>query len=434
MANALKAVSKTDERLIVENHIVLFGGRDLEGHLSPNVNADGSRGEYFSKSVDLASPYTDVGVLYVDWEHGYAPEGEPQKDDVLGYVDWRTAKADDDGVIVQRILNRRNRYVQMLEPLIEAGLIGTSSEAIPQGVRKANTGEITRWPLRRDTLTVTPMEPRMLDANTLRTVKALADEWPALKALLMEPQEQKAQLFDVSGDTNTGVMVALYPPADVAAQIAAMDGVETPAEELHVTLAYYGDADKLTSAQIAGAIEKVRQMGIETAPVKGRLGGIGRFSASESSDNMDVLYLNVDSPGIERLRISLVERLYQMRPQMNHGYTPHMTLAYVPIDADMPITKWPAMPITFDAISIVVGDKREDFPFTGSERNAVESADEYKAAADIEQPEAEQLAAVMPEADTPEAGGTPAAAAVEPDATHAKRLALEIELLALEVE
>lgn len=431
MANALKAVSKTDDSLIVENYIVLFGGRDLEGHITNNVNPDGSRGEFFAKSVALDSPYTDVGVLYVDWEHGYyEADGEAGKDDVLGWVDWKSAKADDTGVLVRRILNRRNAYVRMIEPLIEAGLVGTSSEAITRQVQKKATGEIVRWPLRRDTLTVAPFEPRMLDTNVLQTVKALADEWPALKAALFPGSAQKAELFDVSGDTNTGVMVALYPPADVAAQIAAMDGVETPAEELHVTLAYYGDANDLSSSQIANAIERVRSMSFDFAPLTGRFGGIGRFSATESSDNKDVLYLNVDSPDIERLRIELVERMYRMRPKTNHGYTPHMTLAYIDASANMPITTWTAMPVAFDAISIVIGDKREDFRFTGDERT-VTTAEDTKAA-DIEQPDDVTGQMGMPEADTPEAGSAPAAAAVEPDATHAKRLALEIELLAME--
>ena len=369
--NALKAVRKTDDQLVVENYIVLFGGRDLEGAVNDNRNPDGSVGEFFTKSTDLRSAYTNTGRLYVDWEHGFADGDEPNADEPLGFVDWTTAKADDTGVRVQRILDRRAAFVRMIEPLIDEGMIGTSSEAVPQKVRKADTGEILRWPLRRDTLTVTPMEPRMLSENAMRAVKALADKMPALKSLLPEHKNEKAQLFDVSGNTNTGVMVALYPPADVAAQIAAMSGVEVSADELHVTLAYYGDANNLTSAQIAAVIDKVRNIGFEFAPIKGRFGGVGRFSASESSDNMDVLYANVDSPSIETLRISLVERLYQLQPVTNHGFTPHMTLAYVPVNADMPITNWTPIPVTFDAISIVVGDKREDFLLTGYDRNVV---------------------------------------------------------------
>jgi hypothetical protein len=191
--NALKAVSKTDDQLIVENHIVLFGGRDLEGKVNERVNPDGTRGEYFTKATDLRSAYTNTGVLYVDWEHGQGEKAEPQEDDIIGFVDWTTAKADDYGILVRRILDRRSRFIQMIEPLIEEGMIGTSSEAVPQGVTKADTGEITRWPLRRDTLTVSPMEPRMLSANALAAAKALGDRWPAMKAAIVEDEPKQNQ-------------------------------------------------------------------------------------------------------------------------------------------------------------------------------------------------------------------------------------------------
>jgi hypothetical protein len=171
MSNALKAVSRTDDELRVANYIVLFGGRDLEGVASPRKNPDGSAGEYFTPDTDIESRFTKTGRLPVDWEHRQAPEGEDPG--WLGYVDWATAKRMDDGVWVERVLDRRNRYVQLLEELIDAGLIGNSSEAEPTGVEKAADGAIRRWPLVADTLTVTPMEPRMLSQNALQAAKAL---------------------------------------------------------------------------------------------------------------------------------------------------------------------------------------------------------------------------------------------------------------------
>lgn len=175
-ANPLKAISMNDDELRVGNYIVLFGDndtRDLEGIGSPRKNADGSLGEFFSKAVDLESSYTQSGVIPVDWEHGWDPDGVGNHpDNVLGRVDWKSMKRDEQGVFVERVLNRRNQYVKWLEALIEAGLVGNSSEATEAVERKTN-GEITRWPLMRDTLTVTPMEPRMLTANQLQAMKAL---------------------------------------------------------------------------------------------------------------------------------------------------------------------------------------------------------------------------------------------------------------------
>lgn len=175
--NALKAVSKTDDELRVANYIVVFDGRDLEGIASDAKNADGTVGEHFTKSTAFDSPYTDTGHLLIDWEHGQGKKVDgaiaPGPDDIFGFVDWKTAEIDSGGVWVERVLNRRNKYMQFLESLIDAGLIGSSSEAIPEQVEKKADGEIAKWPLRRDTFTVSPMEPRMMTENVIRAAKAL---------------------------------------------------------------------------------------------------------------------------------------------------------------------------------------------------------------------------------------------------------------------
>ncbi len=169
--NALKTIGRTDNAITTGNYIVLFGGRDLEGIGSPNVNADGSKGEFFTADTDLSSRYTKAGMLYVDWEHTQGEAG----DDILGIVDWKTARIDDKGVFVQRVLNRRNQYVRWIDELgwFDDGTLGTSSHAEPEQVTKAANGEILRWPLWRDTLTVSPMEPRNLTDNQLTALKAL---------------------------------------------------------------------------------------------------------------------------------------------------------------------------------------------------------------------------------------------------------------------
>lgn len=181
--NELKAIQMTTEELRVGNYIALFGGRDLEGIVTKRRNPDGSTGEFFTKNTQFESSYTDLGVLYVDWEHGYDEEG-PDPDDVLGYVDWKTARMDEKGLFVERVLNRRNRYVKFIEQLIVDGMIGTSSQAIPNRVKKGVNGEIKVWPLKRDTLTVQPMEPRMITQNSLSALKALSQRHPALKSIV----------------------------------------------------------------------------------------------------------------------------------------------------------------------------------------------------------------------------------------------------------
>ena len=178
--NSLKAISKTDDELRVGNYIALFGGKDLEG-------------EYFTPDTDFESSYTKTGVLYVDWEHGIGKhtDGEvsPGPDDVLGFVDWKSARVDDLGVWVERVLNRRNEYIKYIETLIEAGLIGNSTEAVSGGVKTTESGEIQRWPLKRDTMTVMPMEPRMMTENVISAVKGLALSIPDLEAVPQDTGE-----------------------------------------------------------------------------------------------------------------------------------------------------------------------------------------------------------------------------------------------------
>jgi len=217
VTNALKAVSATADELRVANYIVLFGGRDLEGIQVGGTeivwrNPDGSRGEYFTKSTDLESPYTATGRLYLDYEHGKGKRidgpGAPGRDDVLGYVDWSTKRVDDRGVWVERAINRHNAYAKWIETLINAGIVGTSSEAVEEGVEKATDGAIVKWPLERDTLTITPMEWRNKSENIIRAFKALGIELPALDNTEAEPEPTQEASPEVEDGGPSAVDVA----------------------------------------------------------------------------------------------------------------------------------------------------------------------------------------------------------------------------------
>ena len=169
--NNLKAVSKTDNELVVENYIILFGGEDLSG-------------EFFTKDTEIKSAYTDLGILYVDFEHGYdVVDTGNDPDNVLGYVDWKSSKIDDKGIFVRRVLNRQSQYVQYISDLIDAGVVGTSSQAVSGKTVKKSSGEIIEWPLMRDSITFTPLEPRMLGENALSAAKSLVELVPYCKSL-----------------------------------------------------------------------------------------------------------------------------------------------------------------------------------------------------------------------------------------------------------
>lgn len=161
-----------------------------------------------------------------------------------------------------------------------------------------------------------------------------------------------------------GVMVALYPPDDVAQQVTVADG--DPAEQLHVTLAYMGDVDDLDEREIAQILRAAQQVARDHPPVQGQLTGIGRFATE--GDEPEPIYLPVDAPGLPELRQQLVDWLDigGVQPRTDHGFTPHMTLAYRPrgTDGPEPDTSAP-IPVTFPDVVVCVGDEQFRYPLSG---------------------------------------------------------------------
>lgn len=266
LTNSMKTLSSTADELRVGNYLVLFGGRDLEGVGSQTVNADGSRGEYFTPETQFESDYTKTGILYVDWEHGHDPdEVGLNADRVLGYVDWKTARIDALGLWVERVLKRRSEYMQWLELLIQEGLVGNSSQAVGGAVRKAADGRIEVWPLKRDTFTVQPMEPRMLTENALQALKALAVLPPGLET------DAEAQ----PGAAVVGEAIALTEVEPVAAVdepvVKTIDATGLPETEETMELEQLSEMFARMQKAIEGLTAKFNEPavpvgGVQTAP------------------------------------------------------------------------------------------------------------------------------------------------------------------------
>ncbi|MCX4677616.1 2'-5' RNA ligase family protein [Streptomyces sp. NBC_01433] len=159
--------------------------------------------------------------------------------------------------------------------------------------------------------------------------------------------------LDVKGaeqQTGRGAMVALYVPAGIAGKIAHHDG--TAPHDLHVTLAYLGDADQLPGhpddlADIVAAVLN------GASPLTGRIGGIGRFP--DTGDGEPV-FVPVDVPGLSELRERVVGTLARSplseALRTDHGFTPHITLGYG-LPADTPAV--PPLPVAFDTVHVVRG-------------------------------------------------------------------------------
>lgn len=165
-----------------------------------------------------------------------------------------------------------------------------------------------------------------------------------------------------SGD---GVMVAFWIPEKLAKKIAVKGG-EDP-KELHLTVCYLGKASELGKPGLKVVKRICKQVARNFEPLEARLGGLGRFAASETSDAKDVLYASIDSPRLEAVRQTLLRGFSRAKIEWptNHGYTPHVTLAYIDPKDPLPIKRLAANQLKLEELVLAVGGERKMFPLTG---------------------------------------------------------------------
>ena len=150
------------------------------------------------------------------------------------------------------------------------------------------------------------------------------------------------QTVEVPSDS---VMVALYPTADAAAQLAVKGG-ETP-DALHITLALPGAGASMD--EVAAAVAQVVR---EHDPLTGGVGGLGIFPPSGPAGIP--IWRAVDVPGLAELRNDIVTALTEAGyvHQSEHGWTPHLTIGFN-LPSVAPIEN---VPVQFDTVAVVVGD------------------------------------------------------------------------------
>lgn len=173
--------------------------------------------------------------------------------------------------------------------------------------------------------------------------------------------------------THTGAMCAFMVPTDPAAELreaALFAGLEdvTEIQDMHLTLVYMGRVDDIdvTLEDVRTALEGFVE---SHAPIEGITSGVGRFNNSER-DGTTAVYASFDSPELPEFRQDLIEALEDagIAFEMNHGFTPHITLGYMDDEGEMPDVRVPEIDITFNRITLAWGDERIDLRLTNEER------------------------------------------------------------------
>lgn len=172
----------------------------------------------------------------------------------------------------------------------------------------------------------------------------------------------------ITAEKHTSVIVALWLPKNAANKISVEKlGFESNAklesnDDLHITLIYLGKADALADKKdlIESVIENFAQ---NNAPIKGKIQGVGCFSGDGETKPF---YASYDSPELPILRQSLFDAIESAGVVMeqNHGFTPHITLAYLDANDDLPNISVPEIDVEFTQITLAWAEKQTHYKFS----------------------------------------------------------------------
>ena len=167
---------------------------------------------------------------------------------------------------------------------------------------------------------------------------------------------------------HTGVMVAFYLEPEEAAKLALPEGSlgagdqASAPEDLHITLAYFGDINNHPQQTKLTMLYNLKWFAECFRPVSGKVSGYALFDSPEGEPKPFVALF--DSPGLESFRNTLKMNMQSegIYPAANHGFTPHITLAYLADGTKLPDAQIPALDLDFESISLCWGEERYDFP------------------------------------------------------------------------
>jgi 2'-5' RNA ligase len=161
----------------------------------------------------------------------------------------------------------------------------------------------------------------------------------------------------------SSMMVALYPSlSDAAALALPGEGGVVKAEDLHATLFYTSDKGSI-KAPLTTIKHVVSTLAAKTPVQPAVLGGVLLF-AKQNDKGERALCAQVDSEGVHEVHEDVVDALEAIGVESDseHGFTPHITLAYLADGAPEPAVPLDQRQVIFDRIGLAWGGNMTFYP------------------------------------------------------------------------
>lgn len=180
--------------------------------------------------------------------------------------------------------------------------------------------------------------------------------------MTFDPFASKAVQLDPGA--HPGAMIALMLTPEQQAAITADIPGRLAQEADHCTICYVAEDAASMLAQKPALVTALAELATRISPIEAQINGYGAFAGN--ADEYPLILL-VDSPDLPGLYHEVCEAVaaagITMEP--NHGFTPHVTLSYLPASQALPRFTRPSTPLVFDSLSLVWAGERIDLPLLG---------------------------------------------------------------------
>lgn len=184
---------------------------------------------------------------------------------------------------------------------------------------------------------------------------------------------------------HTRAMVALIPTVEDAARLAVVGG--EPADQLHVTLAYLGDAADLDAAARQDIIDTVTTAANGLPQITADVFSAAAFNPGGTNDREPCLVYLCSGDLLDAVHsyIGTPEPAGAPIPEQHAPWIPHLTAAYSSNLGLLDELAAQMGPVTFDTLRIALGGQHIDIPLIGEPDDISDDSDVAAAAGNTEE-------------------------------------------------